>query len=68
MIIKPHNALLSALMFLMLAMTASGVDSTRESQNQAYRDYLETYRATRSATLVNAEQPKLSKVGPTYPL
>jgi large-conductance mechanosensitive channel len=36
-------------MFLMLAVTASAVDSTRESQNQAYRDYLETYRGSNAA-------------------
>ena len=48
MIMKPRNLCLAGLLFVTLVVRASAADPTPKSQD-AYRDYLETYRKTEEA-------------------
>ena len=46
---KRRNLLLGALLAATLTVTATGMDSASKSQDQAYREYLETYREATAA-------------------
>lgn len=46
---KPPKLLLIAFLVATFAVAAFAADTTSESQDQAYREYLETYRKTEAA-------------------
>jgi len=48
MTMKARNLLFSALLIVTLSAKVSAVDSTAQSQDQAYREYIETYRKSQA--------------------